>query len=54
MFIFSSIFIRVWQVQYNRFHDQLLLSSGSDASVKLWNIVSVSSAPLGELEDHSE
>lgn len=36
---------------YNRFHDQLLLTSGTDSLVKLWSVVSVSSAPLGELED---
>ncbi|ETO25743.1 hypothetical protein RFI_11394, partial [Reticulomyxa filosa] len=40
----------IWNCRYNRFHDQLVLSSGSDALVSLWNIVSVSSAPLGELE----
>jgi len=44
----------VWQVKYNRFHDQLLISSGSDSTVNLWNIVSVSSAPLGDLEDHAK
>lgn len=41
----------VWSVKYNKFHDQLLLSSGTDSSVNLWSIVSISSAPLGELED---
>ncbi len=38
-------------VKYNRAHDQLVLSGSSDSSVKLWSIVSISSAPLGELED---
>ena len=39
----------VWLVRYNQFHDQLLLSCGSE-DVALWSVVSVSSAPLGELE----
>ena len=38
-------------VKYNRFHDQLLLSCGNDSIINLWKIVSVSSAPLGNLED---
>lgn len=41
----------VWSVKFNRFHDQLLISAGSSSSVNLWSIVSVSSAPLGDLED---
>ena len=36
-------------VRYNRFHDQLLLSAGSDSLVNLWRVSSVSSAPLLEL-----
>eukprot|EP01084_Bolivina_argentea_P023591 44034_1 len=44
----------IWSVCYNRYHDQLIISSGSDAIVSLWNIVSVSSAPLGELDDNSK
>eukprot|EP00455_Lapot_gusevi_P012482 TRINITY_DN1593_c0_g1_i2.p1 TRINITY_DN1593_c0_g1~~TRINITY_DN1593_c0_g1_i2.p1 ORF type:complete len:212 (+),score=45.27 TRINITY_DN1593_c0_g1_i2:55-690(+) len=43
----------VWSVKYNRFHDQLVLSSGSDGQVNLWSVLSISSAPLGDLEDHS-
>lgn len=35
---------RVWSVAFNKFHDQLLLSSGSDTLVNLHNVVSVSSA----------
>ncbi|RLO05620.1 hypothetical protein DYB28_005087 [Aphanomyces astaci] len=31
---------------YNRFHDQLVLSSSSDSSVNLWRVSSISSAPL--------
>ncbi|KAJ8662418.1 hypothetical protein O0I10_002112 [Lichtheimia ornata] len=34
----------VWSVAFNKFHDQLLLSSGSDTLVNLHNVVSVSSA----------
>ena len=44
----------IWCVKFNRYHDQLLISSGSDSNVSLWNIVSVSSAPMGELEDASK
>ena len=39
----------VWVVRYNQFHDQLLLTCGTE-DVALWSVVSVSSAPLGELE----
>jgi hypothetical protein len=34
----------VWQVAFNRFHDQLVLTGGSDGRVKLENTYSVSSA----------
>ncbi|KAI8071779.1 WD40-repeat-containing domain protein [Gongronella butleri] len=34
----------VWSVGFNKFHDQILLSSGSDTSVQLHSVVSVSSA----------
>lgn len=34
----------VWSVAFNSFHDQLLLTSGSDTLVHLHNVVSVSSA----------
>ncbi|RLO10509.1 hypothetical protein DYB28_005451 [Aphanomyces astaci] len=37
---------KVWCVKYNRFHDQLVLSSSSDSSVNLWRVSSISSAPL--------
>eukprot|EP00743_Colponemidia_sp_Colp-15_P002149 GILK01002331.1.p1 GENE.GILK01002331.1~~GILK01002331.1.p1 ORF type:complete len:364 (+),score=57.69 GILK01002331.1:43-1092(+) len=36
----------VWNVKYNRFHDQLVLSSSTDSFVNLWRVVSISSAPL--------
>ncbi|KAJ3217289.1 Protein tssc1 [Dinochytrium kinnereticum] len=38
--------IRVLSACFNRFHDQLLLTSGADCKVNLENIVSVSSTPL--------
>ena len=38
-----------WQARFNRFHDQLVLSAGTEL-VNLWNMGSVSSAPVGELE----
>ena len=36
----------VWQVKYNAFHDQLLISASSDNSVALHRVVSASSAPV--------
>lgn len=36
-------------VKYNSFHDQLLLSGGTDGMVNLWRISSISSAPLLDL-----
>jgi len=35
----------VTTASYNRFHDQLVLSSGTDCLVKLWRAASISSAP---------
>ena len=35
-------------MSYNRFHDQLLLSAGSDGQVVLHSVASLSSAPHGE------
>lgn len=37
-------------VKFNRFHDQLLMSGGTDSFVNLWRVSSISSAPLLELE----
>lgn len=37
-------------MRYNHFHDQLVLSSGSDSHVVLSNIASLSSDPYGHLE----
>lgn len=42
----------VSNVRYNPFHDQLLLSSGTDGIVNLWRVGSISSAPLLELLDN--
>jgi WD40 repeat protein len=39
----------LWQSRFNQFHDQLILSAGTER-VNLWNIISLSSAPIGELE----
>jgi EARP and GARP complex-interacting protein 1 len=36
---------------YNRFHDQLLATAGSDASVCLWRVSSLSAAPAPPLSD---
>ena len=33
-------------VKYNSFHDQLVLSGGTDGMVNLWRISSISSAPM--------
>jgi WD40 repeat protein len=42
---------RVWDVKYNRFHDQLVLSAGSDNTVNLWRASSVSSAPMMQMSE---
>lgn len=42
----------VSRVKYNPFHDQLVLSGGTDSLVNLWRISTISSAPLLTLEDH--
>ena len=42
-------FFRVWQVRYNVFHDQLILTAGSDARVVLTSAASISSEPFGKL-----
>lgn len=41
----------ITRVRYNPFHDQLVLSAGTDSAVNLWRISSVSSSPLLELDD---
>lgn len=42
----------IYSVKYNRFHDQLICSAGADAQVNLWSVLSISSAPVGDLEEH--
>ena len=42
---------RVTSVAFNPFHDQLLISCGSDGRAALWRVSSISSAPLLELGD---
>jgi len=45
---------RVWSVAYNKFHDQLVLTSSSDCQVNLQSIVSISTGAdyqYGEISD---
>ncbi|XP_065842970.1 EARP-interacting protein homolog isoform X2 [Oscarella lobularis] len=44
----------IWCVCYNHFHDQLVLSSSSDSNVILCSIPSLSSEPLGHIDDDEE
>jgi len=44
----------VWRVAFNRFHDQLVLSSGSDALVKLESAVTISSASIISSSDEAD
>ena len=44
----------VWSVKYNQFHDQLILSSSSDGNVVLSSMTSISSEPLGHLDDDDD
>ena len=41
----------VWSVQFNLFHDQLVLTSSSDSQVILSRIASIASEPLQPLDD---
>jgi WD40 repeat protein len=41
----------VTKVRYNPFHDQLVLSAGTDSVVNLWRMSTISSAPLLTLEE---
>jgi hypothetical protein len=43
----------VWNVEYNKFRDQLVLSSSTDSSVNLWKIATLSSEPLG-IDDYRD
>ncbi|KAG7360180.1 WD repeat-containing protein [Nitzschia inconspicua] len=42
------------RVRYNPFHDQLILSAGTDSIVNLWRMSTISSAPLVMLEDNDD
>jgi len=33
----------IWNVKYNRFHDQLIVTCSSDSQIDLWNVLSISS-----------
>ncbi|KAK2193354.1 hypothetical protein NP493_15g05042 [Ridgeia piscesae] len=45
----------VWNVRYNHFHDQLVLTSSSDSRVILNNAMSISSEPFGhQMDDDDE
>jgi hypothetical protein len=41
----------IWSIRYNPFHDQLVLSAGSDARVALMRAQSVASDPYGQIAD---
>lgn len=41
----------IWSIRYNPFHDQLVLSAGSDARVALMRAQSVASEPYGQIAD---
>lgn len=43
----------VWGAKYNPYHDQLIISGGSDNLVNLWRIASCSSSPWLGSEDSS-
>jgi EARP and GARP complex-interacting protein 1 len=43
-----------WNAKYNPFHDQLLLSTGTDSVVNLWRVSTISSAPLLTLDDYGD
>lgn len=44
----------IWSIRYNPFHDQLVLSAGSDARVALMRVQSIASEPFGQLADDDE
>lgn len=39
----------IWSIRYNPFHDQLVLSAGSDARVALMRVQSIASEPFGQM-----
>ena len=46
--------IRVWSVQFNLFHDQLVLSASSDSQVLLTRVASIASEPLHHLVEEGD
>lgn len=44
----------IWNIRYNHFHDQLVLTSSSDSRVILTNTASISSEPFGQLVEDDE
>lgn len=44
----------IWSIRYNPFHDQLVLSAGSDARVALMRVQSVASEPFGQIADNDD
>ena len=44
----------VWSIRYNQFHDQLVLTCGSDSKVILTRIASLASQPFGHLIEDEE
>lgn len=44
----------IWSIRYNPFHDQLVLSAGSDARVALMRVQSIASEPFGQMADLDE
>lgn len=45
---------RVWSVQFNLFHDQLVLSASSDSQVMLLRVASIASEPLQHLVEEED
>lgn len=44
----------IWSIRYNPFHDQLVLSGGSDARVALMRAQSIASEPFGQMGDFED
>ena len=44
---------RVWSVQYNLVHDQLVLTASSDSQVVLTRMASIASEPLQHLDEEA-
>merc|ERR1712025_371796 len=44
----------VWSTRYNSYHDQLVLSAGSDSRVLMTSLASLSSEPYGAIIDEDQ